>query len=261
VGYTDTTGTAVQPGGFMSAANMDLNAQTINQIGGALQVLGSDGSVDQAATQQFLAGLQQELGGNFTQTAVSDHLDTSFTAEGGFGVSQIVGLVFTVVVTIMSAGAASAAIGATLGETAGSTFAAADTAAGTTAGLGNATLSAAAAGFASSVSSQLTMTGSLNWGTAFEMAGVSAITAGLTNGITYNSDSGFGFDTGPQVLGGSTNSLAYLAGVNPAIGNLPNQATNATADWGVRGLAMLGEAGIAASVGTAIEGGEFFRGA
>jgi len=34
-GYVDETGTTVQPGGFMSAANMDLNVQTLNQIGGA----------------------------------------------------------------------------------------------------------------------------------------------------------------------------------------------------------------------------------
>src|SRR5689334_19195108 len=38
-GYVDTTGTVVQPGGFMSAANMDLNVQTLSQIGGALQKL------------------------------------------------------------------------------------------------------------------------------------------------------------------------------------------------------------------------------
>lgn len=255
-GYEKTSGTEVQPGGFMSAASMDLNVQKLEQIGGALQLLGNDGAADQAGTQQFIANLQQQLGTNFTQTTVSDHLDTSFTAMGGFGAAQIVGLAFAVVVSIMTAGAASEAIGATLGATAGSTFAAGTATA--TAGLGNIAVSAALAGFTSSIASQLTMTGSLNWGSAFEAAGVAGITAGLTNGITYSSDNGFGFTTGPLAIGGSTSSLASLAGVNPLAGTNVGQASASTATTlETRALAMLGEAGISAGVGTAIEGESF----
>jgi filamentous hemagglutinin len=263
-GYAKTSGTEVQPGGFMSAANMNLNVQTLNQIGGALQTLNSDGTADQTGTQQLLASLQQQLGANFTQTAVSDHLDTSFTALGGFGASEIVGLAFAVVVSIITAGAASAAIG--FGATAGSTFATSTAATAatattsatvaTTAGLGNIALSAAMAGFTSSIASQLTMTGSLNWGSAFEAAAVAGITAGLTNGITYNSDSGIGFTTGSLTVGGPTSSLASLAGVNPLAGTSVSQASASTATTlETRALAMLGEAGISAGVGTAIEGG------
>ncbi|MFM0081658.1 filamentous hemagglutinin N-terminal domain-containing protein [Paraburkholderia sediminicola] len=266
-GYEKTSGTEVQPGGFMSAADMNLNVQTLNQIGGALQLLGSDTTVEQTGTQQLLASLQQQLGTNFTQTTVTDHLDTSFTAMGGFGAADIVGMAFAVVVSIMTAGAASAAIGATLGS-AGGTFAAGTAAtaattttaaaAATTAGLGNIALSAAMAGFTSSIASQLTMTGSLNWGSAFEAAGVAGITAGLTNGITYNSDNGFGFTTGPLTIGGPTSSLANLAGVNPLAGTNVGQASTSTATTlETRALAMLGEAGISAGAGTAIEGGSF----
>jgi filamentous hemagglutinin len=160
---------------------MNLNVQKLEQIGGALQLLGSDGTADQAGTQQFIANLAQQLGTNFTQTTVSDHLDTSFTAMGGFGAAEIVGLAFAVVVSIITAGAASEAIGATLGTTAGSTSAAGTAATtatatsaatvATTAGLGNIALSAAFAGLTSSIASQLTMTGSLDWGSAFEAAG------------------------------------------------------------------------------------------
>jgi len=248
----------------MSAANMNLNVQTLNQIGGALQTLNSDGTADQTGTQQLLASLQQQLGANFTQTAVSDHLDTSFTALGGFGASEIVGLAFAVVVSIITAGAASAAIG--FGATAGSTFATSTAATAatattsatvaTTAGLGNIALSAAMAGFTSSIASQLTMTGSLNWGSAFEGAAVAGITAGLTNGITYNSTSGFDFTTTPLTVGGPTSSLASLAGANPLAGTSVSQASASTATTlETRALAMLGEAGISAGVGTAIEGG------
>ncbi|CAN7282247.1 filamentous hemagglutinin N-terminal domain-containing protein [Paraburkholderia hospita] len=264
VGYSKTTGTAVQPGGFMSAANMNLNVQTLNQIGGALQQLNADGTIDQSGTQQMLAQLQQQLGTSFTQTTVSDNLHTDFVAQGGFGASQIVGLAFAVVVAIMTAGAASAAIGAVAAE--GSTFAAATAATTTaegvampamTAGLGNIALSAAAAGFTSSIASQLTMTGQLSWANAFEAAGIAGITAGLTNGITYNSNSGLDFTTQPLAVGGATNSIAGLAGVSPVAGTNVSQATTTTASLAERGLAMLAEAGISAGVGTAVEGGSF----
>ncbi|KHJ59214.1 hypothetical protein NCPPB3923_30600, partial [Burkholderia glumae] len=89
-GYLDTTGTTVQPGGFMSAANMELNVQRLNQIGGALQQLNPDGGVDQAGTQALLAQLQSTLGGNFTQKSVSDDLHQDFVKEGGaFGLDQL----------------------------------------------------------------------------------------------------------------------------------------------------------------------------
>lgn len=267
-GYQKTSGTEVQPGGFMSAADMNLNVQTLNQIGGALQLQASDGTVDQAGTQALLAGLQQQLGTAFTQTAVSDQLNTSFTAMGGFGAADIVSMAFAVVVSIMSFGAASAAIGAAMGTVGGGTFAAGTAAtaatattsavAATTAGLGNIALSAAFAGFTSSIASQLTTNGSLDWGSAFEAAGVAGITAGLTNGITYNSDTGFGFTTAPLTVGGSTSSLASLAGVNPSIGATVDQASSSTASTlEERALAMLGEAGISAGVSSTIEGGSF----
>ena len=100
-GYLDTTGTEVQPGGFMSAANMDLNVQTLNQIGGALQKLNADGTVDQAGTQQFLAALGQDLGANFTQQTLTDHLHSDFVAQGGFGVGQLATMVLAVAMTMM----------------------------------------------------------------------------------------------------------------------------------------------------------------
>jgi filamentous hemagglutinin len=255
VGYSDTTGTQVQPGGFMSAANMDLNVQTLSQIGGALQKLNADGTLDQAGTQQFIESLQQKLGAGLTQTTLSDALHTSFTAQGGFGPDSIAAMAFAVVVAVMTYGAASALIGSTIGTAAGSTFAAGTQVA--TAGLGNIALSAGIAGFASSAASQLTMSGTFNLASAFEAAGVAAITAGLTNGITYSSQGGVGFTTQPLQLGGSTSSLAMLAGVSPAIGTTANQAMGTTATLGTRALAMLAEAGISSTVSTAIEGGSF----
>ncbi|WP_246637197.1 two-partner secretion domain-containing protein [Burkholderia catarinensis] len=266
-GYLNTTGTVVQPGGFMSAANMELNVQALNQIGGALQKLNADGTVDAVSTQAMLASLQWQLGGDFVQQTLTDHLHSDFVKEGGaFGMVQLGALVAAIAISLVTYGAASAAIGATLGE-AGGTFAAA-TAATTTvegialpavsAGLGNMVLSAGIAGIASSVGSQLVGTGSVKWGSAFEAGAIAAVTAGLTNGITYDANAGLGFTTQPLVQGGTTSSLASLSGVNPAIGNTANQATTSAASTlATRGLAMLAEAGISAGVRTAIEGGSF----
>ncbi|QCP52387.1 filamentous hemagglutinin N-terminal domain-containing protein [Trinickia violacea] len=115
-GYQDTTGTEVQPGGFMSAANMNLNVETLQQIGGALQELNADGTVNQAGTQQMLAALQQQLGANFTQTSVSDNLHTSFTAEGGFGVGQLASMVVAVALSAMGMPVLGAMLAATMNE-------------------------------------------------------------------------------------------------------------------------------------------------
>ncbi|PLZ00439.1 adhesin [Burkholderia sp. WAC0059] len=253
-GYTDTTGTEVQPGGFMSAADMNLNVQTLNQIGGALQELNADGTVNEAGTQQVLAALQQQLGGDFTQTSVSNNLNTSFTAQGG-GLPGFVALAIAIVASILTYGAASAAIGATLGAEA-TTFAAATATA--TAGLGNIALAAGMAGLASSVTSQVLTTGSVDWGNAFESAAVAAVTAGLTNGITYNTSSGLGFSTGPITAGGATSSLVQLAGVQTVGGSLVPQAGATTAaSLPGEALAIGADATLSAGVQTAIEGGSF----
>jgi filamentous hemagglutinin len=102
-GYLETTGTTVQPGGFMSAAagQMTLNVSQLKQIGGLLQEVNPDGSANNAATQQLLAQVLQQLGGNFTQTAVSDDLHTHFVAAGGFGIGQLAAMVAAVALSMM----------------------------------------------------------------------------------------------------------------------------------------------------------------
>ncbi|HZZ05726.1 filamentous hemagglutinin N-terminal domain-containing protein, partial [Paraburkholderia sp.] len=119
-----TTGTVAQQGGFMSAGNYQLNVDAVNQIGGALQKLNTDGRVDTAGTQQQLAALKAQLGSSFTQSTVQDDLHTSVTSlADSAGAFQTIGMLAVMVVaSVMTAGAASAAIGA--GADAGSTFAA-----------------------------------------------------------------------------------------------------------------------------------------
>ncbi|PLC40593.1 adhesin [Ralstonia pickettii] len=200
-GYINTTGTQVQPGGFMSAANMDLNVQTLQQIGGALQQLNADGTVDQAGTQQLLANLQHSLGGNFTQTAVADNLHQDFVKEGGsFGFVQLAAMVVAVAAAIMlqpeisgaiaSMQTAAAEVGLNTLITTGSVQAAAEaggvlaSATFAAGGLANVAISVGLSSLAGSVASQVITTGNLNLGQALQAGAVAAITAGLTNGIT-----------------------------------------------------------------------------
>ncbi|CAB3680276.1 hypothetical protein LMG24076_02391 [Trinickia soli] len=117
-GYVETTGTTVQPGGFMSAAagQMTLNVSQLNQIGGLLQEVNPDGSVNNAATQQLLGQVLQDLGSNFSQTSVSDDLHTHFVAAGGFGMQQIVSMVAAVALTALGMPILGAMLASTLGQ-------------------------------------------------------------------------------------------------------------------------------------------------
>ena len=100
-GYVETTGTVVQPGGFMSAAagQMTLNVSQLNQIGGLLQEINPDGSANDVARQQLLGEMLQQLGSNFTQSTVTDNLHTNFVAAGGFGAAQLFSMVVAVALT------------------------------------------------------------------------------------------------------------------------------------------------------------------
>ena len=250
-GYTNTTGTEVQPGGFMSAANMDLNVQTLNQVGGALQQLNSDGTVNQAGTQQVLAELQQQLGGDFTQNSVSNNLNTSFTAEGGFGIQEIAEIVAAVVASIVTAGAAAAALGATM----------------TTLTLGQAVMVAAVSGMSGSLASQVVSGNGVNFGSILEAGAVAAITAGLTDGITFDSSTGSlglgNWDQGLNSLPQDTSTIGQLAGIS----NVGNALTGTVATAGETAASTLPEelvalgatATISAGVQTAIEGGSFLN--
>ena len=246
-GYIDTTGTEVQPGGFMSAANMDLNVQTLNQIGGALQKLNADGTVDEAGTQQLLATLSQQLGTNFTQQTLTDHLHTDFV-KGGGGLPMFVVAAIAIAASIVTAGAAAAAMGATLA----------------TMTLGESIVVGAVSAMAGSAASQLASGQGLDFGAILEAGAIGAIAAGITNGITYNSTTGsFGIgnlDQGLNSLPQNTSTLGQLAGISN-VGTSLGQAAQAgasTAENLPAQLAALGAtATINAGVETAIEGGSF----
>ncbi|WP_347468854.1 filamentous hemagglutinin N-terminal domain-containing protein [Burkholderia stagnalis] len=218
-GYLKTTGTTVQPGGFMSAANMDLNTQTLNQIGGALQKLAADGTVDQAGTQQVLENLQHQLGVNFTQTSVSDHLHSDFVKEGG-GLPTFVVAAIAIAASIVTAGAAAAAMGVAL----------------TAMSLPVAMTVGALSAMAGSAAGQLASGGGLNFGQMLKSGMVGALTAGAFS-----------------ALGASTQALQQIGG-KLASGTV---GTVAMSDVG-QALKIIVERGVvSAGIGTVVYGGSF----
>ncbi|WP_232467541.1 filamentous hemagglutinin N-terminal domain-containing protein [Burkholderia ubonensis] len=251
-GYIVTTGTEVQPGGFMSAANMSLNVQTLNQIGGVLQQLNADGSVNPSGTQLLLAKLQQQLGNNFTQSTLSNHLNTQYVEAGGVGeLNQIVGIAAAIAFTLLAQPELSALIGSAFSASAGTFMAAA--ASGIGAGVGNIALSTGLAAIGGSLVSQAISTGNIDLGAAFESGAIAALTAGLLNGITYSSATGFGL-----AATSSNQSLAALAGLQRIGDSVVPQAGVASATALPEKLLAFGaNAAIAAGAQTMIQGGSF----
>jgi filamentous hemagglutinin len=245
-GYLETTGTTVQPGGFMSAAagQMTLNVSQLKQIGGLLQEVNPDGSANNAATQQLLAQVLQQLGGNFTQTAVSDDLHTHFVAAGGFGITQLAAMVAAIAASFLTAGGATMALGA-LANTLGGTM-----------------LVGMASGMAGTLASQIVSGNGLDFGAILKAGAISALTAGITNGITYNSSTGFGLNSFSQsvtALPPGTFTLGQLAGLSNISSALVPGATAASGTLPQMALAMGAMATLDAGVQTAIGGGSFLN--
>lgn len=216
-GYLKTTGTVVQPGGFMSAANMDLNVQTLDQIGGALQKLNADGTVDQAGTQQALANLQQQLGVNFTQTSVSDHLHSDFVQEGG-GLPTFAIAAIAIAASIVTAGAAAAAAGVVMTELS----------------VGSVMIGALG-GMVGSITSQAFSGNGLNFGKILQAGALGALTAGVMAGTGLANLQGLQ-DLGRTIGTGGAVSMGQLG-----------QVLEKIVERGV----------VSAAINTAVSGGSF----
>ncbi|MEK7915677.1 filamentous hemagglutinin N-terminal domain-containing protein [Burkholderia contaminans] len=216
-GYLKTTGTVVQPGGFMSAANMDLNVQALNQIGGALQKLNADGTVDQAGTQQVLANLQQQLGVNFTQTSVSDHLHSDFVQEGG-GLPTFAIAAIAIAASIVTAGTAAAAAGVVM----------------TQLSVGSVMIGALG-GMVGSITSQAFSGNGLNFGQILQAGALGALTAGVMAGTGLGNLQQLQ-ELGQAIGNGTSVSLAQLG-----------QALDTIVERGV----------VMATINTAVSGGSF----
>jgi len=119
------------------------------------------------------------------------------------------------------------------------------------AGTANAALSAGFAGMMNSTMSQLNSGGAFNVGTMLATAGTAALTAGLTNGITFsNGAPGWSWTA-------SKDSLAALAGVQTLGNTLVPQAGAAAGSLPTTITAIAAESVLQATVQTTLQGGSF----
>ncbi|WP_247538246.1 beta strand repeat-containing protein [Ralstonia pseudosolanacearum] len=174
-GWLQVTGTQVQPGGFMSAVNLNVTANAINAINDAFIVRNADGTTNQAATDALIAQMKSNLGLGYTSGTAKDDIHQDFIKEqSGFGpLGQVIAIAVAIALSIVTAGAGAAVLAAV-----GSTLT------GTAAAMAGAAISAAISGTLSSMVSQVILTGSLNLGAALKSGAISAVTAGLTAGAT-----------------------------------------------------------------------------
>ncbi|SDY96081.1 filamentous hemagglutinin [Collimonas sp. OK242] len=204
-GYTKVTGDEVQPGGFLSAVNYQLNVDRVNSISGQFQQLNADGTVNQAGSQALLDNLQQQLGTDFTQSTAQNHTHQEWVqTKKADPTATIIIIVAAVALAIVTAGAAAAAIGAMQqaaavsmldAVAAGATFTEAAAAGGIMAGsafavggAANLAIAGALGAMASSTVTQLGFTGTLNAGDILKSGVAGAIGGAVTGayGSTYD---------------------------------------------------------------------------
>ncbi|HLO65321.1 MAG TPA: filamentous hemagglutinin N-terminal domain-containing protein [Azonexus sp.] len=242
-GYLEVWGDRVQPGGFISAAHLNLNADRIDSISGEFFENGQDAS----------PALKALLGDNFVQTTNIDHTHSEMHAKSDGGLLQVVVMVVAVVVAIYTAGATSALIAGAAESSAAATAVAAGATASEAAAIGlaagqaalaswtTAAISAGVAGIASSATTQLLTTGSINGGQLLKAGATAALTAGILNA--------------PVLEGGQ--SINQLAGIKDVAGTgakLANFNLDAIGS-NLEGIALRGV--VTAGVNSAINGSSF----
>ncbi|PZX25378.1 filamentous hemagglutinin [Cupriavidus phytorum] len=240
-GWNVVTGTVVQPGGFMTAIQMDIEADSINAVNDAFRVIRADGRVDVDATEALVAKLKTNLGLNYTEDTISDDIHQQFIKERkGFGpLGQIVAIVAAVALAVATAGAAAATLAAaqvTAVEAGMATliatgsFAEATAAGGILAssvfaagGVANLAIAGALGSVASSAAIQLGMTGRIKLDQLATAGLAGAVTGGLAGyfGGSYGVDrflaSGFAGCGTAAIQGGDCKSGAMTGFATAAV--------------------------------------------
>ncbi len=234
-GWARTTGQQGQANsGFVFAANAADIAGQIRNINGVVAQLNADGSMSAAEAARVAAAVQAGM-----QAVTSTHTDTYVRSEGWFG--QLFAGVVMVAIGIMTGGAAMAAyagVGATLT-------------------VGQAMAQAAVSSMTTNAMQQASSGMGFSFGALVKAGATSALTAGITQGITLNADGTLGtVDSLNSVA--SDRSLAALSGAKN-VGNGLTQAAASTGTLGEQLAALTLSIGIKAGVTTAINGGSFGR--
>ncbi|MGC5832380.1 hemagglutinin [Ralstonia pseudosolanacearum] len=234
-GWARTTGQQGQANsGFVFAANAAGIAGQIQNINGVVAQLNADGSMSAAEAARVAAAVQAGM-----QAVTSTHTDTFVRSESWFG--QLFAGVVMVAIGIMTGGAAMAAyagVGATLT-------------------VGQAMAQAAVASMTTNTMQQASSGQGFSFGALVKAGATSALTAGITQGITLNANGTLGtVDSLNSVA--SDRSLAALSGAKN-VGNGLTQAAASSGTLGEQLTALTLGIGIKAGVTTAINGGSFGR--
>ncbi|MGA3892034.1 DUF637 domain-containing protein, partial [Ralstonia nicotianae] len=234
-GWARTTGQQGQANsGFVFAANAAGIAGQIQNINGVVAQLNADGTMSAAEAARVAAAVQAGM-----QAVTSTHTDTFVRSEGWFG--QLFAGVVMVAIGIMTGGAAMAAyagVGATLT-------------------VGQAMAQAAISSMTTNAMQQTSSGMGFSFGALVKAGATSALTAGLTQGITIGADGTLGtVDSLSSVA--SDRSIAALSGAKN-VGNGLTQAAASSGTLGEQLAALTLGIGIKAGVSTAINGGSFGR--
>lgn len=236
-GWMEYTGTQLQPGGFMSAVNLNVQADRIAAIGDAFRVVNADGTPDVAGTAALLSSLRQQLGSDFTEITPHDNIQTNFIKDtsgpGAFG--QVLMIAIAIALAVVTGGA-----GATLLSAAG-----VSTGVGSIGAMIAVGIDAAIAGTLSSIASQVITTGRLDLGSALKSGVVSGVVAGVTAGVMANMPGG---GEGANTLTPGTGGAAPLSQADWA---------TAMANKGQFAINTAVRSGISAAVNSAVYGGSF----
>ena len=236
-GWSEVTGTRIEPGGFISAQRLAGAIDRLESVGGTLQVLGADGSVDVAQTEALFGKLGSVLGvESYSHIDLKDDIHVHFIKDSSNAFERVVAMVAAVALSFIVGPAISAYLGE--GAAAGSAMAAGSAATATTAavgaGVGNLVVSGFITGTMASMTAQFVATGEVDAGSALKSGLTGSLTAGLSEAAGLNQMAGIR-DMGDGLLQGTFN------------GTQAGQAL-----LGVGGRAL-----ISATVGTGINGGSF----
>ncbi|WP_180964227.1 beta strand repeat-containing protein [Ralstonia mannitolilytica] len=232
-GWARTTGQQGQPNsGFMFAANAADIVGQVQNINGVLAQLNADGSMSAEESARVSAAIHAGM-----QAVTSTHTDTYERSEGWAG--QLFAGVVIVAIGIMTGGAAMAAYAG----------------AGAVLTVGEAMAQAAITSMTTNAMQQASSGMGFSFGAMLKAGATSALTAGLTQGITVNADGTLGTVDGLGSLP-SDRSIAALSGTK-AIGDGLTQAGAATGSLGEQLAALTLDATIKAGVSTGVNGGSF----
>uniref|UniRef100_UPI001B80C585 endonuclease toxin domain-containing protein n=1 Tax=Andreprevotia chitinilytica TaxID=396808 RepID=UPI001B80C585 len=222
-GWINVYGTQVQPGGLISATNLNIDASTVHSIGGQFQVLNADGTVDEAKSAQLIADLAKKLGVNYTSQTVADDIHQDFMKDtsGPGAVGQVVAVIAAIAIAYFVGPLALEAMGSAFGtgaaavagaQAVGGSLVAAAVAAPSVASVAAAAAAAGLTAITSAAASQLITTGRLDGNELLKAGAVGALTAGITSGLADS-----GMLTSSSTWGGQVANAAERAVINTTV--------------------------------------------